>query len=78
MPELTLYLTPWCPFCVKVKNYLQGRGIKVAEKNTSADSQAKDELISLTGRTQVPCLVIDGKPLLESNDIIQWFEDNID
>ena len=78
MPELTLYLTPWCPFCVKVKNYLKGRGIEVAEKDTSSDRQAKDELISLTGRTQVPCLVIDGKPLLESNDIIQWFEDNVE
>ena len=78
MPELTLYLTPWCPFCVKVKNYLKGRDIEVAEKDTSSDRQAKDELISLTGRTQVPCLVVDGKPLLESNDIIQWFEDNVE
>jgi len=78
MPELTLYLTAWCPFCVKVKNYLKRRGIEVAEKDTSADPQARQELISLTGRTQVPCLVIDGSPMLESNDIIQWFEDNIE
>ena len=76
MPELTLYLTAWCPYCVKVKNYLQGRGIEVAEKDTSADAAARDELISLTGKTQVPCLVIDGTPMLESGDIIQWFEDN--
>jgi len=78
MPELTLYLTAWCPFCVKVKNYLKRRGIEVAEKDTSADPQARQELISLTGRTQVPCLVIDGSPMLESNDIIQWFEDNFE
>ena len=76
MPELILYLTPWCPFCVKVKNYLKRRGIEIAEKDTSSDPQARNELVSLTGRTQVPCLVIDGSPLLESNDIIQWFEDN--
>ena len=76
MPELTLYLTAWCPYCVKVKNYLQSRGIELAEKDTSADPAARDELIGLTGKTQVPCLVIDGSPMLESGDIIQWFEDN--
>lgn len=76
MPELTLYLTNWCPYCVKVKNYLNSRNIEIEEKDTSADPGAREELVKLTGRGQVPCLVIDGKPLLESNDIIQWFEDN--
>ena len=76
MPNLTLYLTTWCPYCIKVKNYLKSRGINIAEKDTSEDPAARQELINMTGRTQVPCLSIDGKPLLESNDIIQWFEDN--
>ena len=76
MPELTLYLTNWCPFCVKVKRYLASRGIEVEEKDTSADMNARQELFDLTRKSQVPCLVIDGKPLLESDDIIQWFEDN--
>lgn len=28
------------------------------------------------GKTQVPCLVIDGKPLYESLDIIEWLKTN--
>jgi glutathione S-transferase len=29
-------------------------------------------LVKLTGKTQVPCLVIDGKPMHESEDIKQY------
>ena len=76
MPNLVLYHFEWCPFCVKVRNYLKSRGIEITEKDTRKDSSAAEELRNLTGGSQVPCLVIDGKPLLESNDIIQWFEDN--
>ncbi len=31
-----------------------------------------DDLVSLTGKTQVPCLVINGEPMLESDDIIAY------
>ncbi|MBW1881075.1 MAG: glutathione S-transferase domain-containing protein [Deltaproteobacteria bacterium] len=27
-----------------------------------------------TGRTQVPCLFVDGEPMFESLDIVDWFE----
>ena len=78
MPELILYHTEWCPFCVKVKKYMKARGIEIEEKDTSLDFAARQELMNKTGRGQVPCLFIDGVPLFESNDIIQWFEDNWD
>ena len=78
MPELILYHTAWCPFCVKVRNYLKQRNIEISEKDTSKDLSARQELLNKTGRGQVPCLFIDGEPLFESNDIIQWFEDNCD
>jgi glutaredoxin len=34
----------------------------------------KEELIKLNGTRQVPCLVIDGKPMLESEDIVRFLE----
>jgi len=45
-------------------------------KDTHADPANTGELIKIGGRSQVPCLVIDGRALYESNDIIQWFENN--
>ena len=76
MPELTLYSSDFCPFCRKVTSYLQGRSISVDIKDTMEDPAARGELSAATGRTTVPCLFIDGAPLFESNDIIQWFKDN--
>jgi len=43
-------------------------------KNIHEDTGAKEELIRIGGKGQVPCLVIDGKALYESDDIIEWFK----
>ena len=37
-----------------------------------ASSEVREALLQATGRTQVPCLFVDGVPLLESLDIIAW------
>ena len=76
MPELVLYQSDWCPFCRKVTSYLSSGSIEIPMKDSSSDQQALQELMAMTGRRQVPCLAIDGTPLLESDDIINWFEDN--
>ncbi len=36
----------------------------------------RQALLDVGGKTQVPCLVIDGKALYESNDIIEWLKEN--
>lgn len=74
--ELTLYYFDSCPFCIRVLRYLDGRGINIPMKNTMQDAGARDELINIGGKGQVPCLVIDGEALYESSDIVDWFEVN--
>lgn len=69
-----LYQFPECPFCQRVLMKMQDLGIEIPVKDTRRDSEAREELIQLTGRTQVPCLVIDGKPMLESADICDYLE----
>ena len=70
--QYTLYQFPECPFCQLVLREIDKLGIDIPLKNTRLDSTAKQELIDLTGRTQVPCLVIDGEPMLESMDIVAY------
>lgn len=41
------------------------------------DSKNEEELIRLGGKDQVPMLLIDGEPLYESDDIIEWFKNNM-
>ena len=76
MPELELYYRPMCPFCQKVLTFMEENNISLEKKDISGNPELSQELMSLGGKTQVPCLSIDGKALYESDDIIQWLKDN--
>lgn len=77
MKELKFYYKPTCPFCKKVMQYMDKNNIKVEMLDIKADPKNQKDLIEIGGIDQVPMLLIDGKPLYESNDIIQWFKDNM-
>lgn len=77
MQELKLYYMDACPYCRKVLRYMDANvidGVKLLDVNT--DPKNQEELMKFGGIDQVPMLLIDEKPLYESDDIIQWFEDN--
>lgn len=75
-PQLILYYRPSCPFCIKVLNHLDTIQKSVSLKNLNDDPKAIEELIHLGGKKQVPCLFIDGIPLYESQDIMDWLEEH--
>ena len=74
--DLVLYYRPTCPFCVRVLKRMKDLGIEgaIILKNISDDEEAEATLISVGGKRQVPCLLIDGEPLYESGDIVTWLE----
>ena len=74
-PDLSLYFYDSCPFCQYVLRYLETTDIEVKFRNTLEDQQAYKELLEIGGKTQVPCLVIDGEPLYESIYIVEWLKD---
>lgn len=72
---LELYKFDTCPFCQRVMVHAKKIGVtEIAMRDTRRDANAKAELLRLTQGTQVPCLVIDGSPLLESKDINLWLD----
>ena len=77
-PKLDLYYFDSCFFCQKVLRCIDKHGIKVNYMDVSADRSHAKKLQKDTGRRTVPCLYIDGKPMHESDDIIQWLEENLD
>ena len=66
-----LYYKPTCPYCVKVLRFMEQHGISLPLRDTF-DEQIAQELVQIGGKRQVPCLVIDGKALYESDDIIAY------
>ena len=76
MHAVALFYKPTCGYCRKVLQFLEQNNISIPLKNISESLEIRDELITIAGKTQTPCLVVSGKSLHESDDIIQWFEDN--
>ena len=74
--NMVLYYKPTCPFCHKVLAYMEQEGITMPMRDV-LEPGVKDELIRIGGKGQVPCLVVDGKPLYESDDIIRFLADLI-
>ena len=62
--SLTLYHFMGCPYCQRVRDFLDKEGISVPMKDTHENPAYRDELIKIGGKSQVPCLVIDGKASL--------------
>lgn len=66
-----------CPFCKKVINYIEGSGRDDIEyHNIHENIEEEERLLAVGGKIQVPCLFIDGKPMYESNDMIEWLKAN--
>jgi len=74
--ELTLYYSPYCPYSKQVLSHLKRMDKQVPLKNVMQDPQAKEELKNC-GRLEVPCLLINGQPLYNSDAIIEWLDDHI-
>lgn len=74
LPPLVLYYSNECIYCEKVLAYIKKSGIKVSLRNVSTSSDAWEELKLYGGKDMVPCLLIHGKPLYESDTILQWLK----
>jgi len=63
--RVTMYTTPWCGFCRRLKSQLAREGIEVAEVDIEQDPSAADYVMSVNGGMQVVPTVLfsDGTAL---------------
>jgi glutaredoxin 3 len=61
MEQVTVYTTPTCPWCTKVKTFLNDKGVSFEEKDVSDNNQAAQEMIELTGQRSVPVIKKGGQ-----------------
>ena len=77
----TLYQFESCPYCARVRRYLEEAGIEMPMKDTLRDPVARRELLAGGGDTMVPCLRIerDGEVrwLYESLDIVAYLRERV-
>ena len=53
-PEITIYTTRWCPFCVRAKALLNHKGLAFTEIAVDGDPKSRQEMAARAGRTSVP------------------------
>lgn len=57
-PKFTMYSTPWCGYCHRLKSQLGREGIEFAEVDIEQDPEAAEIVMSANGGNQtVPTLV---------------------
>jgi len=62
---LTMYTTPWCGYCRRLKSQLAREGIEITEVDIERDPAAADHVMAVNGGYQtVPTVVFsDGSTL---------------
>ena len=56
---VTIYTTPTCIFCKKVKDFFKEHGVKYKEIDVAADRKKAEEMIEKSGQMGVPVIEVD-------------------
>ena len=62
MATITIYTTPYCPYCVRAKQLLDSKEVSYEEIDVS-DRSLRPNMTKITGGTTVPQIIINGNPI---------------
>ena len=57
---IKVYSTEWCPWCVKVKKYLDQKGYEYEEVNVADKKEDREEVFKISNQRSVPVIDING------------------
>ena len=57
-PEIILYTTAICPYCVAAKNFLKSKGLAWTEVRIDTDPVAREAMVAKARRTSVPQIFV--------------------
>ncbi|MGC1182177.1 glutaredoxin 3 [Legionella sp.] len=60
MPEVIMYSTAYCPYCVKARNLLNKKKVSFTEIRLDLQPELRQEMIVKSGRHTVPQIFISG------------------
>jgi len=59
--RIKVYSTPTCPFCIRLKQFLNEHNIIFENIDVSSNQQAAEEMVEKSGQMGVPVLDVDGQ-----------------
>jgi glutaredoxin 3 len=69
MPNVVMYSSTYCPYCVRAKRLLTAKGVEFEERVLDLSSSDREFLVGLTGRQTVPQILVDDVPVGGYDDI---------
>lgn len=63
MANVEIYIKDWCPFCQRAMSLLDKKGVIYKEIDVDGKPALQAEMAKKTGRSTVPQVFIDGKPI---------------
>lgn len=76
-PELTMYSTPWCGYCHRLKNQLDREGIACTVIDIEQDDEAAAFVMSVNGGNQTVPTVVFADGSVATNPSIAQVKDRL-
>ena len=72
MPNVEIYTTPICPYCMRAKALLNSKNVDYTEINLWIERARRQEMLERAdGRTSVPQIFIDGEGIGGSDELAE-------
>ncbi|TET38263.1 MAG: glutaredoxin family protein [Dehalococcoidia bacterium] len=68
--EVKVYSTPECPWCRRVKKFLEDNGIAYQDFNVAEDSAAREDMINKSQQLAVPTILVDDEIIVGFNEAL--------
>lgn len=70
MPDIVIYSTAICPYCIAAKNFLKSRGLAYRELRIDLDLDARRDMLEKAKRTSVPQIFVNGTHIGGFDDMV--------
>ena len=57
-PQITMYTSAVCAYCVAAKNFLRSKGLDWSEVRVDLDAAERERMVARAGRTSVPQIFV--------------------
>lgn len=74
--QVTIWSKNPCPYCDRAKDLMKSRGIEYEERNITAGTWTKEQLLeAVPGARSVPQIIINGQVVGGFNELVKYLEE---
>lgn len=70
-PDVTLYVSDWCPYCRRAKGLLAQKNVVFKEVNVEDGPGLREEMIARSNRSTVPQIFIGDRHIGGCDDLFE-------